>query len=106
MKEIAFVLKVFAITLAVVIFMQIRVGNLTLEERASVLIQDSWVTGQIQEVGDGLQKVLTQVTGTLGKKFSGVFKKEEIQERGTFKLERSASYQKEQELNSQGTHSS
>lgn len=104
MKEVAFVLKVFAITLAVVVFMQIRVGTMTLEERASLVIQDSWVTGQIQEVGDGLQKVLAQVTGTLGKKFSGIFKKEEVQERGALKLERSASYQKEVEAKTASTH--
>jgi hypothetical protein len=104
MKEVAFVMKVFAITLVVVVFMQIRVGTMTLEERASLFIQDSWVTGQIQEVGDGLQKVLAQVTGTLGKKFSGVFKKEEVQERGDIKLQRSQSFQKEQEAKTASAH--
>src|SRR4051812_3954258 len=97
MKELAFVVKCFLITLLVVIVMQIRVGDLTVEEHASVLIQDSWVTGQIQLVGDGFQKALAHATGTLGKKLSGIFKKEEVVERGTFKLQRSPSFQKEKE---------
>lgn len=101
MKEIIFVLKVFVITFVVVVIMQIRIGDLTVEERASIFIQDSWVTEQIQLVGDGLEKVLAQTTGGLGKKLSSIFKKEEVVERGNFKLERSATYQstlkKEQE---------
>ncbi len=98
MKEVFFVLKVLVITFVVVMLMQIRVGQLTLEERASVLIQDSWLTGQVQNVGDGLQKVLGQVTGSLGKKVSAVFKKEEApSERNIIKLERSATYKKEAE---------
>ena len=104
MKELAFVIKVFVITFVVVVIMQIRVGNMTLEERASILIQDSWLTEQIQGAGDGLQKVLTQVTGSLGKKVSGIFKKEEVPERGNFKLERSQTFQKEQEAKTASSH--
>jgi len=98
MKELAFVLKVFLITLTVVVIMQIRIGGMTLEERASVVIQDSWVTEQIQLVGDGVQKVLTQATGSLGKKLSGVFRKDEAPARGEFKLERSAAYKEIKKL--------
>jgi hypothetical protein len=100
MKEIAFVLKTLVITLVVVVLMQIKVGGLTLEEHASVFIQESWLTDQIQDVGDGLEKVLSGITGNLGKKISGIFKKEEVARRSDFKLERSAAYQQDREAHS------
>jgi hypothetical protein len=102
MKELFFVLKVFGFTFLIVLFMQIKVDELTLEKRTSIFIQDSWVTGQVQGVGDGVQKVLRQVTGSVGRKIAGIFHKESAQgfERGNFKLERSSTYKKEQEAKS------
>jgi len=74
MKEAFFVLKVFVVTFVLVVFMQIRVGELTIEERASLLIQDSWITGYVQEVGLGLNRMISDSTGSIGQKFSGIFK--------------------------------
>ncbi|MGE3975607.1 MAG: hypothetical protein AB7F59_13860 [Bdellovibrionales bacterium] len=102
MKDILFVLKIFGFTLVLIILMQIKVGTFTIEERAALFIQDSWLTTQVQGVASGLSKVLKDVTGELGQKVSGVFGANAPQKatRGQLNFERSNAYQGSQEKKS------
>ena len=98
MKDILFVLKIFAVTLVVIILMQIKVGQFTMEEQAALFIQDSWFTVQVQHTATGLSKLLKDVSGGFGLKVSNLFgDSQKKSSRSSWNIERSSSYKSSQE---------
>lgn len=96
MKEIFFVFKTFVISLALILFLQVRVGTSTLETHAHLFIQESWVTEQIQLVAEGGAKLVRTAAHSVGEKLQVIFKKNsksEEKKRFGFNFNRSESYQ-------------
>ena len=88
MREIFFVIKIFIVTVALVLLLQIKLGEDTLESYALVGLRESQVAVYLQEVGTEGWKVLRKSAGQmslgLGKTFSAGDDR-----LGFFKLERS-----------------
>ena len=74
MADFFFVVKTFLFTLALVVMMQIRVGDLTIEERSHEWIQESAIHrtlgkvafGAVTVMKDGVHYVQTWVAGDSG----------------------------------------
>src|SRR5258708_3525001 len=75
MKEVFYVFKIFVVSMVLILFLQIRIGNSTLENHAHLFIQESWVTEQVQLVADGGAKLVKTVTQGISQKLGGIFKK-------------------------------
>lgn len=96
MKELFFVTKVFIFTIALVLVMQIKVGNSTLENHAHFMIQESVITEQIQVIADGAAKITRGITRGVSEKFSGMFRKKgepDSKKRLNLNFARSEAYQ-------------
>jgi len=94
MGEIIYVLKIFGVTLALILIFQIRVGPQTIEHHATVFIQESWFAEKVHEAAQGTIKALRDGSASLGHKISHLFTKNGKQETRAdkFKLGRSESY--------------
>ncbi|MCB9025633.1 MAG: hypothetical protein H6625_04905 [Bdellovibrionaceae bacterium] len=73
MSEIFFILKSFILTILIVIFMQVKVGETTIEEKTLLWIESSTIISPIQKIVDGGVKVVKETWktafGNLNSKF-------------------------------------
>lgn len=80
MGEIFFILKSFFLTFLVVIFMQVKVGEQTIEQKTLNYIANSSLIGPLQEVVDGGVKVLRdswqRVFGHINSRFFNAIKEQ------------------------------
>jgi hypothetical protein len=81
MRDLIFLLKIMGLTFVVVIILQIKVGEDTLEDRAMRFVAQSSLMAPVQDVADGLVVFLRQNFRDLTSKFKDniakPFKKEE-----------------------------
>mgnify|MGYP006908292115 CR=1 FL=1 len=60
MRELFFIFKSLALTIAIVIVFQIKVGETNLEQKTMLWVQSSPLVAPLQEVADGGLKVLRE----------------------------------------------
>jgi hypothetical protein len=88
MSEITFFLKTFVLTVAVVLVMQIQVGESSLESHTMSWVQTSAIVAPINAAAEGGAKVvrdfITYVHAQLDKR-KGKHKKEEVKATSTFR---------------------
>ena len=102
MSEIFFILKSFFLTLVVIIIMQVKVGENTIEEKTLQWIESSPMVSPLQEVASGGVKVVQQawkaVFGSLNSKFFSAVKDKNLPGKRdlNFVLERSQEYLRDQ----------
>lgn len=94
MSELLFVIKTFLFTVVLVMMMQIKIGDNTLEQQSHSLIQKSAITSWLQEAAAGgvvlIQKGASQVSQFMSEKFGKG--REEVKKAGgrlKFEFERS-----------------
>lgn len=75
MGEIIYVLKIFGITLVLILIFQIRIGPQTIEHHATTFIQESWFAEKVHEAAQGTIKALRDGSTTVGHKISHLFSK-------------------------------
>jgi hypothetical protein len=68
MMDIFFFLKTLALTLIVVLLMQIQIGGKTIETRAVGWIQSSMIVSPLQEVAQGGAKLARDLTHKVAQK--------------------------------------
>jgi len=73
MSELFFVLKMFGITIGLIVLMQMKVGSMSLEERSYILLKSSAVTYQLQKVADGGVQLYNKVEQKITKFYDDNF---------------------------------
>ncbi|MCB0413830.1 MAG: hypothetical protein KDD50_05825 [Bdellovibrionales bacterium] len=102
MGDLLFFLKMIVMTFFFVLFLQIRIGQFTVEERAITWAHNSELMQPLQEVAQGavvaIKRGWSEVVGSFGDNVSGVFNRENIPGHRQLipKLERSKKYLNEQ----------
>jgi hypothetical protein len=91
MGDLFFLVKVTVVTLFVVLLMQVKIGESTLEERSRAWVATSPMVGVLQEVADGAVLLLAEgyqkVSQTMTDRFSGKVNKEDQPGYRTLKLQ-------------------
>ena len=101
MTDIFFVLKSLAITVVILILMQIKIGDSTMETKFHHWVNSAAVVAPLQEAADGGVALVKQAWNKVSKSFTGktfnFFKEENIPGKRVLglKLQRSAEYIKE-----------
>lgn len=70
MAEFKYSLKILALTVVIVLAMQVRVSNLTVESYAETWIRTSTLPKYLQKVADGATLAVHNATKTMGNVFS------------------------------------
>lgn len=97
MGDLFFAIRTFFITLVVVLILQVKIGDFTLEERSMSWVRSSAFVGQLQQMADGAVVVinsgLDKVKVLFSSKASKEFKKADVPGyRELISLERSKEY--------------
>ena len=91
MGEFFFVLKTFAIALALVLLLQIKIGHKTLEQRSLTWMRQSVAIEALRGVADGAVAVTSEgvswARGTYNKQFGGSQVKERLSRRAKWESE-------------------
>lgn len=94
MSELFFVIKTFLFTIVIVLMMQIKIGDSTIEQSSHSFIQKSAITGWLQEAAAGgivlIQRGAAQASGFLRDHFGkGQEEAKKVGGRLKFEFERS-----------------
>jgi hypothetical protein len=81
MTDLKFFAKTFALTVAVVLVMQIQVGNHTLENHAMSWVQSSSVVAPLHSVARGAGKMLKDSISAINKAIQNQFHKKQKEEK-------------------------
>ena len=101
MSELFLIAKAMFLTIVVVIVLQVKVGDYTLEEKAKIYALNSPMAGPLMEVAQGGAKVVTQgwsrLLGLMGNNISDFFNSDSTPGKRSLDvgLERSTRYLKE-----------
>ncbi len=102
MSEIFFILKTMVLTAVLVVVLQIRVENQSLEDKATEYLQSTTVLAPLQETADGALKVVKKfwktAMGSMNSKFMREFNSDQTPGKRKLgvQLERSKEYFEEQ----------
>ena len=101
MEEVMFVIKSLIVTVVVIVCLQIRVGQQTVEAHAMDWIHHSSISQHLQDVAEGAVKVANQgksaVANLVGSSQAADEKTTEASTGSWFKIKRSAAYYRQKE---------
>ncbi len=101
MGEVMFVIKSLIVTVVLIVCLQIRVGQRTVEGHAMSWIHHSSISQHLQDVAEGAVKVANKgksvITGLIGSSEPAEQKATEASTGGWFKIKRSAAYGRQKE---------